>query len=129
MIEEIARVRQVYPHLRQKCRPVDSILDQTPVYAVVFKIFQLEITSAGEITMRFIDFINSNPCNHPGYQLNSRNGRNHLLVISSAFGLLSARAWIHRPNQLETGREGQRALRPADGYDLVLHWLAQHYLS
>jgi hypothetical protein len=30
----------------------------------------------------------------PGYLPNSREGRNHLLVISSAFGLLSARSGI-----------------------------------
>jgi hypothetical protein len=31
-----------------------------------------------------------------GYLSNSRGGRNHLLVISSAFGLLSVRAGIPR---------------------------------
>jgi hypothetical protein len=49
---------------------------------------------ACEITGEFFDFYSSNPCNHPGYRLTSRNGRNHFLVISSAFGLLFARAGV-----------------------------------
>jgi hypothetical protein len=72
----------------------------------------------------FLDIYYSNPYNHPGYLPNSRDGHNHLLVISSAFGLLSKRAEIHRADQLETGRKGQRALRPADGDDFILERLA-----
>jgi len=65
---------------------------------------------------------------HPAdFLSNTRIGRNHFLVISSAFVLLSARAWIHRTDQLKIGWEGQRALRPADGHNLVFDWLAQHF--
>jgi len=43
------------------------------------------------------------------------------------FGLLSARAWIHRTDQLKIGWEDQRSLGPADGHNLVFDWLAQHF--
>ena len=87
---------------------------------------QMENAFAYEISMKCIFFC-GNSYNPPGYLPNSRDGRNHLLVISRMFGLLSARAWIHRANQLETSQEGQRALCPADGHDLVLQRLAQHF--
>ena len=35
-------------------------------------------------------------------------------------------AWVHRADELEVGREGQRALRPADGDGFVFHRLAHH---
>ena len=54
---------------------------------------QMENAFAYEITMKCI-FFYGNFYNPPGYLPNSRDGRNHLLVISSAFGLLSARAII-----------------------------------
>jgi hypothetical protein len=53
----------------------------------------MENAYAYEITMQCI-FFYGNSYNPPGYRPNSRDGRNHLLVISSAFGLLSARARI-----------------------------------
>jgi hypothetical protein len=54
---------------------------------------QIENVSVDEITMKRI-FFYGNSYNPPGYLPNSRDGRSHLLVISSAFGLLSARAII-----------------------------------
>jgi len=54
---------------------------------------QMENAFADEITMKYISFY-SNSYYPPDYLPNSRDGRNHLLVISSAFGLLSARAGI-----------------------------------
>jgi hypothetical protein len=53
----------------------------------------MDNTFAYEITMKCIIFY-SNFYIPPGYLPNSRDGHNHLLVISSAFGLLSARAII-----------------------------------
>jgi len=44
-----------------------------------------------------LDFYYSYSCNHPGHQPTCRIGRNHFLIISSAFGLLSARAGISLP--------------------------------
>jgi hypothetical protein len=54
---------------------------------------QMENAFAYEITMKCIFFYGIS-YNLPGYLPKSRDGRNHLLVISSAFGLLSARAII-----------------------------------
>jgi hypothetical protein len=45
---------------------------------------QMENAFVYEITMKYI-FIYSNSYNPPGYLPNSRDGRNHLLVISRAF--------------------------------------------
>jgi hypothetical protein len=58
-----------------------------------FFCIQVENAFAFEITMNYF-FFYSNSYNPAGYLPNLRNGRNHLLVISSAFGLLSARAII-----------------------------------
>ena len=41
--------------------------------------------------------------------------------------VLAARAGVHRADQLEIGREGQRALRARDGHGLVFHGLAQDF--
>jgi len=54
---------------------------------------QMENAFAYEITMKYISFYN-NSYNPADFLPNSRIGRNHLLVISSTFGLLSARAVI-----------------------------------
>jgi hypothetical protein len=53
----------------------------------------MENAFAYEIRMKCI-FFYGNSYNPPGDLPNSRDGRNHLLVISSEFGLLSARAGI-----------------------------------
>jgi hypothetical protein len=53
----------------------------------------MENASFDEITMKYISF-NNNPYSAVECLLNPRDERNHLLVISSAFGLLSARAGI-----------------------------------
>jgi len=82
---------------------------------------------ACRITMEIFGFYYSYPCNHPGHQPTYHIGRNHFLVISSAFGLLSAQAGVHRRHQLKISREGQRSLGAADGHNLVFDWLAQHF--
>ncbi len=41
--------------------------------------------------------------------------------------VVAARTRVHRRDQLEVGREGQRALRPADGHKFVFERLAQYF--
>jgi hypothetical protein len=53
--------------------------------------FKMNSVSVDEIT---IYFFYSNWYNPADYLLNLRAGCNHLLVISSAFGLLSARSGV-----------------------------------
>jgi hypothetical protein len=53
----------------------------------------VENPSFDEITMKHI-YCYSNSHTPTVYLPNSRDGRNHLLVISSAFGLLSAQAGV-----------------------------------
>jgi hypothetical protein len=54
---------------------------------------QVENAFVYEIMMKCI-FFYSNYNDPPGYLPNSRGGRNHLLVISSAFGLLAAQTGV-----------------------------------
>ena len=74
-----------------------------------------------------IYFFYSNSHNPADCLPNSRDGRNHLLVISSVFGLLSARAGVHRRHQLKISRKGQRSLGAADGDNFILDRLANHF--
>ena len=41
--------------------------------------------------------------------------------------VITARAGVHRCHQLKVGGKGERALRAADGNDLILQRLAQHF--
>ncbi len=41
--------------------------------------------------------------------------------VSGRVAPVAARAGVERPNEHEVGGEGQRALGPGDGHDLVFH--------
>ena len=48
-------------------------------------------------------------------------------ALAEGVAVVAARAGVHRAHQHETGREGDAALGAADGDDLILQRLAQHF--